>query len=279
MGTPKKQEVMTDISKFLQSVKLPVMPEVAHALIRTLNDEDADVITVRDVIAKDPVLTATLLRMANSAIFGLSRTVETLDSAVSVVGMSQIRARALSICLANVFKFPPNLNRLEFWRNSMVSAGYAKWLAHSIGMDEQLAWLTAMMLRLGQLSIAEFSPAIMDQIELLPRAPGERLVRERNLIGFDEGEITAGIAERWDFPDVVIEGLRNAGQPMKEANFSHLAGVVHLAALLADTGNPDAEVLGMLPADVMRALNLNMEKLVSTMPDAESFSDISTLQG
>ena len=58
---------MADISVFLHSVKLPVMPEVAHALIRTLNDEDADVGTVRDVISKDPALTATLLRMANSA--------------------------------------------------------------------------------------------------------------------------------------------------------------------------------------------------------------------
>ena len=75
---------MADINTFIQTVKLPVMPEAAHALIRTLNDEDADVVTVRDIIAKDPALTTTLLRMANSALFGLSRTVTTLDSAVTV---------------------------------------------------------------------------------------------------------------------------------------------------------------------------------------------------
>lgn len=269
---------MTDISKFLQTIKLPVMPEVAHALIRTLNDEDADVITVRDVIAKDPVLTATLLRMANSAIFGLSRTVETLDSAVSVVGMSQIRARALSICMASVFKFPPNLNRLEFWRHSMVCAGYAKWLAHGIGMDEQLAWLTAMMLRLGQLSIADHNPAMTDQIELMPRAPGERWARERQLTGFDEGEITSEIAVRWDFPDAVTEGLRYAAQPLLRTPFSRLAGVVHLAGLIADTGNPGVEVLQTLPAAVLQALKLDIDKLAGDMPDAETFSDISTLQ-
>lgn len=279
MGTPSQQEVMTDISKFLQTVKLPVMPEVAHALIRTLNDEDADVITVRDVIAKDPVLTATLLRMANSAIFGLSRTVETLDSAVSVVGMSQIRARALSVCLASVFKFPPSLNRLDFWRNSMVSAGYAKWLAGSIGMDEQMAWLTAMMLRLGQLSIAEFSPTMLGQIEQLPRAPGERWTRERDLIGFDEGEITAEIASRWDFPDVVIEGLRRAGQPMAGGAFSHLAGVVHLAAHIADNAEPGPGMLSDLPLAVVLALKLDLLKIQTSMPDADSLSDISTLQG
>jgi HD-like signal output (HDOD) protein len=269
---------MSDIYKFLQAVKLPVMPEVAHALIRTLNDEDADVVTVRNVIAKDPVLTATLLRMANSAIFGLSRTVDTLDNAVSVVGMSQIRARALSICMANVFKFPPNLNRLDFWRNSMICAGYAKWLAHSVSMDEQMAWLTAMMLRLGQLTIAQHSPAALEQIELLPRAPGERWVRERSSAGFDEGEITGEIAARWDFPDTVIAGLRHACQPTAAPDFSRLAGIVHLAALLADNENPDADTLDTLPAALMGMLKLDLEKLRAKMPDAESFSDISMLQ-
>lgn len=269
---------MTDISKFLQSVKLPVMPEVAHALIRTLNDEDADVVTVRDVIAKDPVLTATLLRMANSAIFGLSRTVQTLDSAVSVVGMSQIRARALSICLANVFKFPPNLNRLDFWANSMVCAGYAKWLGNALHMDEQMCWLTAMMLRLGQLTIAQHSLAMLDDIEKMPRLPGERWTRERALLGFDEGEITAEIAQRWDFPEMVTDGLRQAGRPMEAANFSRLSGVVHLAALIADYDKPGLATLEKLPITVLQALKLDMTKLAN-MPDAESLSDTSMLQG
>ncbi len=129
---------MADIAPFLQSIKLPVMPEVAHALIRTLNDEDADITSVRDVIAKDPALTVTLLRMANSALFGLSRSVDTLDNAVSVVGMSQIRARALSICMTNVFVLPHGLNRLEFWRSSMlVPAMHVGWQAISGVMNRR----------------------------------------------------------------------------------------------------------------------------------------------
>lgn len=124
---------MVNIASFLQSVKLPVMQEVAQALIRTLNDDQADVAAVTTIIAKDPVFTTTLLRMANSAMFGLSRSVNTLDNAVSVVGMAHIRARALSICMANAFAFPPGINRLDFWRSSMVCAGYARWLAASIG--------------------------------------------------------------------------------------------------------------------------------------------------
>jgi HD-like signal output (HDOD) protein len=266
---------MANIAQFLQSVKLPVMPEVATALIATLKNPGADVPMVRDLIAKDPALTATLLRMANSAIFGLSRSVTTLDAAVSVVGMSQIRARALSICMANVFSLPPALNRLEFWRNSMCCAGYAKYLAHAAGIDEHEAWLSGMLLRLGEIVIAQHSPGTIDAIELRPCAPGERWNREEQVAGFNEGQIMAEVTFHWDFPEQVSEALRQCAQPMAAASFSRLGAVVHLAALLADQNSNAADALNILPKPVTHQLGLNVEQLQGTYPDPESFSDVS----
>lgn len=268
---------MANIVHFLQSVKLPVMPEVAAALIRTLNDENADVPMVRDVIAKDPALTATLMRMANSAIFGLSRSVTTLDNAVSVVGMSQIRARALSICLANAFELPPSLNRLEFWRNSMVCAGYAKWLASSIDMDEQQAWLTGIMLRLGEIIIGQHNQSLIDLIEKRPCAPGERWNRERETAGFDEGQIMAEVAERWDFPEEMVLALGSGAHPLDSKTFSRLGAVAHLASLMADQANHTHDVLLALPSDVVQALQLDLAQLQATLPNPDSFGDISTV--
>jgi HD-like signal output (HDOD) protein len=269
---------MSNISSFLQSIKLPVMPEVAHALIRTLNDEGADVSKVRDVIAKDPALTATLLRMANSALFGLSRSVDSLDTAVSVVGMSQIRARALSICLANVFELPAGLGRMEFWRSSMLCAGYAHWLANFSKIDEQQAWLTGMMLRLGEIIIAQHHPLKLQQIEQQPCEPGERWKRESKLVGFDEGQITAEVARRWDFPDELIKALEASALPMQATEFSRLGAVVHLASLLADTENATPQSLETLPVSVVLALNLDLNTLRESMPSAESLSDTSMLR-
>ena len=269
---------MADLASYLQSVKLPVMPEVAHALIRTLNNPDADITMVRDVISKDPALTTALLRIANSAMFGLSRSVTSLESAISVVGMAHIRARALSICIANAFVLPPELNRLEFWRDCMVCAGYAKWLAGHTKLDEAQAWLTGMMVRLGQVVIAQRSPHLLGFIEQLPRAPGERWVRERDAIGFDEGQITAELARRWDFPDGVPQALAQCSRPLRTPEFVKLAGVLYLAALLSDQAAAGVMALENLPVDVLAALQLNIEKLQSTLPPADAFSDISMLQ-
>ncbi len=270
---------MTDISKYLQSIKLPVMPEVAQALIRTLNDPDADVITVGAVIAKDPALTATLLRMANSAIFGLSRSVHTLGAAITVVGMAQMRARALSICLAKAFMMPPGIDRLGFWRSSMVCAGYSKWLAAKAGLSEQEAWLTGMMLRLGELAIAQQNSGLIAHIEQQPRTPGERWERQRRLAGFDEGTITAEIARCWDFPDAVVEALKASAQPLQNKPPSKLGAVIHVAGLLADTTSAGPKELDGLPTLVLDLLGLTPDALKKSMPTAESLSDISSLQG
>jgi HD-like signal output (HDOD) protein len=232
---------------------------------------------VTAIIAKDPGLTATLLRMANSAMFGLSCSVQTLDSAVRIIGMAHIRARALSICMASSFVFPPGLDRLDFWRNSMVCAGYAKWLASHVAVDEQEAWLTGMMLRLGEIVIAQRMPDTLVQIEAQPCAPGERWQRERGAAGFDEGQIAAEIARRWDFPETVAIALECTALPLS-SNGPGLAAVVHLAALITDQAAAGALVLADLPVSVLQSVGLTVEKLQSHTPSAGSFSDISMLQ-
>ncbi|TXH87769.1 MAG: HDOD domain-containing protein [Rhodoferax sp.] len=265
---------MSSPSEFLRSLKLPTMPEAAQALMRTLKDDNADVTTVRDIISKDPALTATLLRMANSAVFGLSRTVHTLDAAVQVVGMSHIRARALSICMTQSFKLPPNLDRMVFWRHSMVTAGYARWLAGEVRIDEPQAWLAGMVHRVGELVIALQSPLLIDQVENPPCVPGERWVRERAVIGFDEGQLMAEVARRWDFPEEVALGFNYMAQPLTAKPFSPLAAVLHLASMLAEhPADATDPVLG-LPAVVLQTLGLDAAELNAEMPDPESFVDL-----
>lgn len=268
---------MPTTSEFLRTLKLPTMPEAAMALMRTLKDDDADVSTVRDIIAKDPALTATLLRMANSAIFGLSRAVHSLDAAVQVVGMSHIRARALSICMTQSFQLPPNLDRMVFWRHSMVTAGYARWLASEIRIDEPEAWLAGMMHRLGELVVALQSPHLIDQAESQPCIPGERWQRERSLIGFDEGQLMAEVARRWDFPDTMVQGFTFMAQPLSAKPFSPLAAVLHLASMLAEYPADAADPVLSLPAIVLQRLGLDPTELNAEVPDPESFFDLNLL--
>jgi HD-like signal output (HDOD) protein len=139
---------MSTLSKFFESAKLPVMSEVAQELIRTLNDDDASAGQVEKILSKDPALTANVLRLANSAQFGLSRQVQSLDHAIQLLGMARVRSLALSDSMSAAFPHVPGLDRMEFWNASMACAAYAHWLAALADEDTQQAWLGGMMLRL-----------------------------------------------------------------------------------------------------------------------------------
>jgi HD-like signal output (HDOD) protein len=268
---------MSDLAAFFKSAQLPAMPEVAHALIRTLDDESATVLDVRHIIAKDPALTANLLKLANSAMFGLRHAVQSLDEAIAMAGMSQVRMLAISTCLAGAFPVLPGLNRTEFWRYSLACAGYAQWLAGGVGADRQQAWLTGLMLRLGELLIGQRAPEALLMIETMPRAPGERWAREHRVLGFTEGHVTAELARHWRFPEPMVGALLNAAYPMKAMPFNELGSVLHLAALLAESPNAGAAELDALPDEVLAKLNLSREWLHSRLPDPTKFMDVTGL--
>lgn len=281
---------MTRLDSFFESVKLPAMPEVAHALIKTLNDESAGVTGVSYIISQDPALSAKILRLANSAEFALPRGVGTVSDAVSLVGLYKVSTMALGACLNDAFPAVPGLDRHEFWKSNMACAGYSQWLASglangpSIGLDidPQVAWLTGMMLRLGELLIGQTDPAALKKIEQQPRPPGARWQREKTLTGFTEGQITAEMAHRWNFPPLIVQALQRSADPLIEQPltgqpFSRLGAVLHLAGLMADTPNATEAVIETLPKDVIETLGLDPQWMRSTLPPANTFVDITTL--
>jgi len=274
---------MPDTNILFKQVVLPVMPEVGVALINTLDDPKTQLADIHELISRDPALTAKLLALANSAAFGLSRQVSSLSQALQMVGVSRIRTLALSACLHNAFSMPDGIDSTDFWRYSMDCAGYAQWLGSGLadirGVDSQNAWLIGMMLRLGELILAQAHPQHVESIEKLPCAPGERWLRERELTGFDEAEVTAVLARRWNFPPAIVHGLLMASDPLAEASIDTLAGIAHLASLLADQPDADADAIETLPVPVMDALELKYGWLKTSFPSPASFLTMSSLNG
>jgi len=265
---------MSSLDSFFGSIKLPSMSEVAHELIRSMNSESISAHQVRDIIAKDPALAANLLRVANSAQFGLPRGVATLDDAITMVGMGRVRALSLTACMAGAFPAMAGLPRQGFWQYSMASAGYAQWLGAGLDIDPQVAWLTGSMMRLGELLIGQAEPKALALIEKQPCAPGERWRREKQAVGFTEGQITAELARRWNFPMQMVQALQRSADPLLEQAFSRLGAVIHLAGLLADTPHATPDALNALPVEVLDSLQLDLDWMQSTFPHRDTFLDL-----
>jgi len=262
---------VADLETFFASVRLPSLSHITEALIRTLKAENQSIDGVSSLIARDPALAARLLKLANSSQFGLSRSVGLLDHAVAIVGLNQVRSLALAASLSDSFKDFPTLDRDAFWREAMECAGYAQWLARRTGIHSDMGWLTGMMLRLGQLLIAQANPEVLAEIESLPRIPGVRWQREQRLIGFTEGQITAEMARRWNFPPQMVQAFKRAADPMAEDGFSRLGAVIHLAGLLAEAPDAGPQSVAQLPVDVLAVLQLDADWMRSTFPDKSTF--------
>lgn len=266
------------LAAFLQGVQLPTLPDVARELVATLGDDDMPVERIRRAISRDPALTAKLLRLANSARFGLPRQVASLDEAIAMVGINQVRTLAMAACLSGSFEAVRGVDSHAFWQESMAIAGYAQWLARPLGADAQEAWLAGFMARLGELVIAQKVPQHIDEIERLPHLAGGRWTRENTLLGFSETQVTAELARLWNFPVTIVRALDTAFDPLAARPFSKLGGIVHAATLLAelelDEHKSGDDVVDALPAELLSALQLDIGWLKGHLPDVHAFTDV-----
>ncbi|WP_342617733.1 HDOD domain-containing protein [Rhodoferax sp. GW822-FHT02A01] len=266
---------MADLESFFAGVRLPVLSPVTVDLISMLSNERATMDDICTVISKEPAIAARLLKLANSSQFGLPRSVGLLEDAVTLVGLERVGSLAIGASLSSSIHEFAGLDRHRFWTSAMHCAGYAQWLAPPAGIPAPTGWLTGMMLRLGQLLIAQAEPDILQAIEALPVIPGVRWQREQHLLGFTEGQITAEMAAHWNFPPQIVQGLRHAADPMAEDGFSRLGAVIHLAGLLAETQDASPDSIETLPWDVIAALELDIRWMRASFPDREKFVNVS----
>jgi HD-like signal output (HDOD) protein len=188
-----------------------------------------------------------------------------------LAGIAHIRTLALAACFAESFPQLPGLDTKEFWNSSMTCAGYARWLAKGASVDGSDAWLAGMIMRLGELLIFQVAPSTFAEIEQLPHLPGARWERELRLLGLAETEITAELARRWNFPDRIVTAVQGASMPMDASRFCRLAGVVHLASLLADSPEDAPAVIDTLPEEVVSRVGVDMAWMRAHFPSHESF--------
>lgn len=261
---------MKALSQFLKSARLPVIPEVAEALIPTLAQDYVELPYLRDLIAKDPGLTATVVRWANSPLTGLSRNVNTLDGAISILGISKIRAQAIAVSISNAFELPAPIERNKFWNRSLRCASMSMWLALAIGLDESEAWLTGMLLHLGGVLIYQYDTSLSTKIAAHDQNCPGRWDAQKQLCGFTEGEVMAEAARQWHFSGNIVSALKYVSDPLVTGKSSTLAAVLHLSALLSELEQVGPNELNALPIDVVTRLGIDLAWLSQYLPEPVS---------
>ena len=256
---------------------LPTAPKVVQELIHSFNDVNVSTDDIAKKVATDPVLSAKLLRLANSAYYHVSRSIGTVDDAVLMLGFVTVRTLVISSGLVSGFKTVPGLDLGQFWRYSLHSAVAAKWIAKQSKENTDLAFTIAMMHAIGQLVIHSAMPEQAMQLDkVAPPLDARRLDAEQASLGYTYADVGAELALRWKFPQPFSTAISDFPNPLDSKPLNRMAAVIHLAAWRARIDEnqltPD-EVSACYPSEVAATLGLAPHVLVDSMPSLSELSE------
>lgn len=247
---------------------LPVMPELANRLMRTLEREDTSLSEVAALIERDPSLTVKVLRLANSAAVGATRSVANIRDAANLIGMRRLREMSLAACVANLFPTKVRFDRTRFWRHGLATAGHAKVLAELCKLDTDTAYIAGLVMRIGRVLMLMVEPEIVARCDELNDTPDSLIGHEVEWLGCSHLEVSAALAKRWDFPEEIVAALVAARDPLAAYPFSPLGAVLRLASTLADAGDlqlDEMETLVGVQPELMARMDLDADELAGRL--------------
>ncbi len=210
---------------------LPSAPKVVRKLIETFNREDVDAMQVAAYIEDDPVLTAKLLKTANSAFFGLHRAVSSAREAIQVLGLIKVRALVIAASLGEGFHAVGGVNLNQFWRYSLNTANLSRYIALPIRIDENTAFTAGLIHGIGELVMHVGMPeAMIDLDRSVPMLDLKRSAAERGLFGYSYAEVGAALAREWNFPKRMINAIEHQTAPFENEVYEPIAGVIHIGS-------------------------------------------------
>ena len=170
---------MIDLEDIVGQIDLlEPIPPIAVQIMALAEDPNSSMPQIANLIRNDPALTANLLKTCNSVYYGLSRPVESVRDAISMVGLDHIvRLVMLNSLSANFNKEPVGygLGEGELWRHAVTSAHVAGVLADRFGasQNKHLIYTAALVKDIGKLILGRFIAFSYEQINILVHSHGQ----------------------------------------------------------------------------------------------------------
>jgi len=199
----------------------------------------------------EPGLSSRPLKIVNSSFYGFSEEIETINHALSIIGVDHLNDLVLATTVTNKFKGIPEdlVNMGLFWRHS-VACGMA---VREIGQRKKAAnieplYLAGLLHDIGSLIIYNKLPDKAREVFSRCEETGEHLFQvEYKVMGFNHTDIGSALLKAWNLPRRLIEAASFHHHPLQAKLYPFEAGAVHLADIIAYELSPNCEAEPSIP--------------------------------
>ena len=241
------------LRKLVESMdRLPSIPTLYTEILDALRDPEVSLEAIGEIVGKDPAMTAKILKLVNSAFFGLRRQIASSTQAANFLGLDTIRSLVLSI---NAFSQFESVDYEKFsiaalWTHSLDTAALAKQIAQAEQADRKLAdesFVAGLLHDTGKMVLAaNFPDRFKECLALMQKDDVEPAAAEQQIFGADHADIGGYLLALWGLPVPVVEAIALHHRPANgtEKCFTPLTAV-HVGNALS---GERAQIAGSNPA-------------------------------
>lgn len=215
--------------------QLPPLPESAFAIEAVYQNPNSNFNDMVRILEKDPLLTADILKAANSPLYGFSREINAISQAVSLFGMGTVRGFALASIVKKSFSLdlsPYGISSTIF--SSLSKKQHALMIAWCLKREPKLMGVlspAAFLVEIGKVLISQ--QIIADKSQLIFRdtlkATQNVEESERKVVDTDTSEVSSSIFEHWRFEEGLVNVIQNCTKPdQAEPEYQKAAQILHV---------------------------------------------------
>lgn len=248
--------------KLLAVKDLPTLPKVLEDVTKLVKDPDSSTEDIAKVIAKDQVLSAKVLKMVNSPIYGFPGRISSIQHALVLLGFNVIRGIIISTSVFDIIAEA----MAGLWEHSLGCALACGTVARELDFSDPEEYSVSGLLHdLGKVVAAVQLPKLKEEIDAKVRDKDMTyLDAEREVLGFGHDRINAWLGQHWNLPINIREGMAHHHRPSGAQHYPDVAKVVHVGDFLVrlyEVGSGGDENVPYLELGVLRDLGINQQKL------------------
>ncbi len=213
---------------------------VVSRILEVTRNPNAHANDLLNIVSVDAPLCAKILKRSNSAYFGLSREVKTIQHAIVMLGFKTVKEIALSSKVSAVFEKGITLegyNRKEMWKHSLATAMTTqKLFTMEFGKSGDEVYPIALLHNIGTLIIEEYDQENFEKVIANFNSTTPIWKVEKEILGFGHNDVSAALLEKWNFPQEFVSAIKFHHRPyrsnLKETNLPLILFVADYASHL-----------------------------------------------